>query len=61
LINNLTVIIYNVRIGQHVANYVTATVTDGSNLLIGFTDLNSIGPFTINTRTQELIFEETAE
>jgi predicted aspartyl protease len=50
--------IRELRIGKHVLHDVVASVTrDDSVMLLGFSTINRIGPFTINTRTHELIFD----
>jgi gag-polyprotein putative aspartyl protease len=55
-----TLTIYQMRIGNHVVRNVKAsTVPNGAIMLIGFPVLDQIGPFTINTRTRELVFETT--
>jgi predicted aspartyl protease len=57
-IKNPTLTINSVRIGRHEVKQVKAAVADGySSLLMSFPVLNAIGPFTINTRTLELIFD----
>jgi clan AA aspartic protease (TIGR02281 family) len=50
--------IHEARVGKHVVSNVLASVTDDeSTMLLGFTLLNQIGPFMINTRTRELVFD----
>jgi clan AA aspartic protease (TIGR02281 family) len=57
----LTLVINDVRIGSHVVRDVEASVVpNGTMMLLGFPVVNQIGPFMINTRTRELIFEEKA-
>jgi predicted aspartyl protease len=47
-----------IRIGNHIIRNANAgVVADGSHVLLGFPAINQIGPFTINTRTRELVFE----
>jgi len=48
--------INEVRIGTHRLQHVQASVSKGP-LLLGLTTINAIGPFTINSRTSELIFD----
>lgn len=55
-----SIIVHSVRIGNHEVKNVRAAITDGESLLMGFPILNSIGPFTINTRTRELIFDTSS-
>jgi hypothetical protein len=50
--------IRDLRIGSHVIRNVEAVVTDGSPLL-GFPIINSIAPFTIDTRAGELVWHTT--
>jgi hypothetical protein len=55
----LNLMIDEVRIGNHTIHNVVvmALKNDGDGeMLLGFTTLNQIGPFTIDTRKQELIF-----
>jgi len=57
----LALVINEVRIGSHVVRDVEASVVpNGTRMLLGFPVVNQIGPFTINTRTRELVFEEEA-
>jgi clan AA aspartic protease (TIGR02281 family) len=56
-----TLIINEVRLGRHVVRNVQASVVpNGTTMLLGFPVIDQIGPFQINTRTRELIFEATA-
>jgi|SRR6516162_1017341 clan AA aspartic protease (TIGR02281 family) len=50
-------VINEVRLGTHVVHNVEASVTNGTLMLLGFSVVDQIGPFMINTRTRELIFE----
>jgi clan AA aspartic protease (TIGR02281 family) len=53
-----TILISEVRIGSHVVRNMRAAVTSNrTDMLLGFSVLKAIGPFTIDTRTNELIFE----
>jgi clan AA aspartic protease (TIGR02281 family) len=52
-----TLVINEVRLGTHVVHNVEASVTNGTLMLLGFSVVDQIGPFMINTRTRELIFE----
>jgi clan AA aspartic protease (TIGR02281 family) len=57
----LALVINEVRIGSHVVRDVEASVVpNGTMMLLGFPVVNQIGPFMINTRTRELVFEEEA-
>jgi clan AA aspartic protease (TIGR02281 family) len=49
--------INEVRLGAHVVRNVEASVTNDSLMLLGFSVVDQIGPFMINTRKRELIFE----
>jgi predicted aspartyl protease len=51
------VLIKDVRIGRHVVDDVEAGVSDSDEMLLAFPVVNGIAPFTINTRTRELIFD----
>ena len=56
----LTILINEMRIGGHVVRNVKAGVTpDRAGMLLGFSVLKAIGPFMIDTRTNELIFVTT--
>ena len=58
IVTSPTITINSVRIGTHEVKQVKAAVSNGRiSLLMSFPALDSIGPFTINTRTQELIFD----
>jgi hypothetical protein len=46
----------DVRIGNHILHNVGASVMPGNDMLLGFPLVNQIGPFTVNTRTNELLF-----
>jgi hypothetical protein len=46
-------LIYEMRVGSHVVKDVMASVSN-STMLLGFHVVNGIGPFTIDTRKQEL-------
>jgi hypothetical protein len=48
--------IRDVRIGSHVLHDVRAGVADGDDMLLDFPTVNWIGPFTIDTRARELVF-----
>jgi hypothetical protein len=48
--------IRDVRIGSHVLHDVRASVADGDDMLLDFPTVNRIGPFTIDTRARELVF-----
>jgi hypothetical protein len=48
--------IRDVRIGSHVLHDVRAGVADGDDMLLDFPTVNRIGPFTIDTRNRELVF-----
>jgi clan AA aspartic protease (TIGR02281 family) len=53
-----TILISEVQIGSHVVRNMRAAVTSNrTDMLLGFSVLKAIGPFTIDTRTNELIFE----
>ena len=52
-----TILIKEVRIGNHTIRNVEAFVMD--NLLLPFPLVNSIGPFTIDTRAGELVWHTT--
>jgi clan AA aspartic protease (TIGR02281 family) len=54
-----TVVINEVRIGNHLVRNVKASVTRSTEMLLGFSVLKAIGPFMIDTRTNELIFMTT--
>jgi predicted aspartyl protease len=49
------IVVNEVRIGNHILHNVEASV-GGNAMLLGFPVVNQIGPFTINTRTNELVF-----
>ena len=49
-----TIVIYEMRIGNHVVRNARAGVTD--SMLLGFSVLQDIGPFMIDTRNSELVF-----
>jgi clan AA aspartic protease (TIGR02281 family) len=56
----LTILINEMRIGGHVVRNVKAGVTPNrADMLLGFSVLKAIGPFMIDTRTNELIFVTT--
>ena len=56
-----TLVINEVRLGAHVIRNVEASVIpNGTPMLLGFPVVDQIGPFLVNTRTRELIFETTA-
>jgi predicted aspartyl protease len=48
--------IESVRIGNHTLHNVEASVSEGT-LLMAFPVLNAIGPFKIDTRNRELVFD----
>jgi hypothetical protein len=50
------VIIREMRIGSHIVRNIKAGVTSSNEMLLSFPVLNSIAPFTIDTRARELIF-----
>jgi clan AA aspartic protease (TIGR02281 family) len=50
------IVVNEVRIGNHILHNVEASVMPGNDMLLGFSVVNQIGPFTINTRTNELVF-----
>jgi predicted aspartyl protease len=50
------IVVNEVRIGNHILHNVEASVMPGNDMLLGFTVVNQIGPFKINTRTNELVF-----
>ena len=55
-----TIVINEVRVGSHVVRNVKASVTPNrTDMLLGFSVLKAIGPFMIDTRTNELIFVTT--
>jgi clan AA aspartic protease (TIGR02281 family) len=55
-----TILISEVRIGSHVVRNIRAAVTSNrTDMLLGFSVLKAIGRFTIDTSTNELIFETT--
>jgi clan AA aspartic protease (TIGR02281 family) len=54
-----TIVINEVRVGSHVVRNVKASVTPNHTMLLGFSVLKAIGPFMIDTRTNELIFVTT--
>jgi clan AA aspartic protease (TIGR02281 family) len=55
-----TIVINEVRVGSHVVRNVKAGVTPNrTDMLLGFSVLKAIGPFMIDTRTNELIFVTT--
>ena len=47
-------LIYEVKIGRHIVRNVRAGISD--YMLLAFPILNGIAPFTIDTRTKELVF-----
>src|SRR5215467_2332669 len=49
-----TVVIYEMRVGNHLVRNVKAGVTDST--LLGFSGLRDIGPFMSDTRNSELVF-----
>lgn len=51
------ILIHEIRIGSHVLKNIHAMVSDG-DMLIGFPIINEIGPFKIDTRNRELVFNE---
>jgi len=51
-----TIIVKEIRIGKHVVKNVTVSVSNGTTPLLAFPVVNEIGPFTVNTRTNELIW-----
>jgi clan AA aspartic protease (TIGR02281 family) len=52
-----TIVINEMRIGSHVVRNVKAGVNPNkAEMLLGFSVLKSIGPFMIDTRTNELVF-----
>jgi len=54
------IVINEVRVGSHVVRNVKASVTPNrTDMLLGFSVLKAIGPFMIDTRTNELIFVTT--
>src|SRR5262245_391553 len=53
------IVINEVRVGSHVVRNVKASVTPNPTMLLGFSVLKAIGPFMIDTRTNELIFVTT--
>jgi len=50
------VVIREMRIGPHVLRDVRAGVSSSQDMLLAFPAVNSIAPFTIDTRTRELVF-----
>jgi clan AA aspartic protease (TIGR02281 family) len=55
-----TIVINEVSVGSHVVRNVKASVTaNRTDMLLGFSVLKAIGPFMIDTRTNELIFVTT--
>ena len=51
-----SLIIREMRIGPHVVRNVRASVSSSQDMLLAFPVVNSIAPFTIDTRTRELVF-----
>jgi len=51
-----SLIIHELRIGSHVVRNVRASVSSSQEMLLAFPVVNSIAPFTIDTRTRELVF-----
>ena len=49
-------LVRELRIGHHVVRDVEAFVGSGDSMLLAFPIVNDIAPFTIDTRTGELIF-----
>lgn len=55
----LTIVINDIHIGAHTLHNVRTIVAPGNApTLLPFPILNSIGPFKINTRTHELVFDD---
>jgi predicted aspartyl protease len=55
-----TILISEMRAGSHVVRNVKAGVTPNkTDMLLGFSVLRAIGPFLIDTRTNELVFIAT--
>jgi clan AA aspartic protease (TIGR02281 family) len=54
-------VINEVRLGTHIVRNVEASVIpNGTTMLLGFPVVDRIGPFMVNTRTRELVFETAA-
>jgi predicted aspartyl protease len=60
VVSKPTMLVKTIRIGSHVVQDIVVLIEDRGSMLLSFPVLNSIAPFTINTRTQELIFDQVA-